>query len=365
MAATNRLEELKRDLGNLTEQQERKEAQQKPAPQPDAATQASTSTTPANTPEKDRGRGAKDPRQIPAPGWKDILKRSWTELSENNIYLAAGGVTYSVLAALFPALAALVSVYGLFFDPAQVEQQVKLLSTVLPSDSTQLIGGELHNLVSHSSGALGIGAVVSLLIALWSASRGMSGMINALNVAYQEEETRSFFKLNALAVGMTVIALVGGTIIIALVGVLPAAVQFIGLGAFARWLLLILEWPLLIGVVLTGLAALYRFAPNRQKPKWRWVSPGAVAATALWLIASLLFTVYVTNFNSYSKTYGSLGGVFILLTWLWMSSFVALLGAVINAQSERQTVADSTAGQRKPLGFRSAYAADTVGEKTD
>jgi membrane protein len=192
----------------------------------------------------------------------------------------------------------------------------------------------------------------------------MSGLISAFNIAYQEKETRGFVKLNLIAIGLTVGMLVGGTVIIALVGVLPAAIQFIGLGSVTQWLLLVLEWPLLIVVVMTGLAVLYRYAPNRRTPRWRWVSPGAVAATALWLLGSVGFTVYVTHFNSYDKTYGSLGGVVVMLTWLYLSSFVTLFGAVINAQSERQTGADSTTGHARPMGARRAYAADTVGEAT-
>jgi membrane protein len=363
MDATSRLDELKRNLKESSPAEKQPRQAQEPSVQ--APDMVAASTNPETAPQKDRGRGATDPRQIPVPGWKDILVRSWSEVSKNNIFLAAGGVTYSVLAALFPALAALVSIYGLFFNPAEVSKQVHLLASILPQDSTQLIGSELQSLVSHSSGALGVGAVVSLLIALWSASRGMSGMINALNMAYQQEETRGFIKLNLIAIGLTIAAMIGGTIVIALVGVLPAVVQFLGVGAFTKWLLLILEWPLLIGVVLTGLAALYRYSPDREKPQWRWVSPGALVATTLWLIGSLLFTIYVSHFNSYSKTYGSLGGVFILLTWLWVSSFVALFGAVINAQCERQTVADSTVAAGKPMGQRNAYAADTVGRKTD
>jgi membrane protein len=382
VAVSSRLDELKRDLDALGPQQTGTEQsgtgqapqQEKPQrPQQDAkewqeehsrAKEMDTQRRQGVTPEADRGRGATTPTQIPAPGWKDVLLRSWKEVSDNNIFLAAGGVTYAVLVALFPALAALVSIYGLVLDPAQVEQQVKSMSSILPPETTQMISDELHNLVSHSNSALGIGVIVSLLLALWSASRGMSGLISALNMAYEQKETRSFIKFNAIAVGLTVLTLIGGTIIIALVGVLPAAVQFIGLGAFAQLLVLILEWPLLILVVMTGLAVLYRYAPNRDKPQWRWVSPGAVAATVLWLVGSVGFSAYVNHFNSYSTTYGSLGGVVILLTWLWLSSFVALFGAVINAQSERQTVADSTEGHPKPLGERRAYAADTVGEKT-
>jgi membrane protein len=272
-------------------------------------------------------------------------------------------VTYAVLLALFPALAALVSIYGLLLDAGQVERQVATLSNVLPQQTTQMIGDELHKLVAASHGSLSISAGVALLLALWSASRGMSGLITAFDIAYQEKETRGFFKLNFVAVGLTVLMLIGGTVIIALVGVLPAAIQIVGLDRSAQWLLLVLEWPLLIVVIMAGLAVLYRYAPDRRQPRWRWVSPGAIVATILWLLGSVGFTVYVTHFNSYDKTYGSLGGVVVMLTWLYLSAFVALLGAVINAQSERQTSADSTVGHPKPMGDRDAYAADTVGEE--
>jgi membrane protein len=319
---------------------------------------------PAPSPQLNRGRSATSPHQIPMPGWKDIVVRSWGVISANNIFLVSGGVTYAVLLALFPGLAALVAVYGLLLNPSQVEAQVALLANVLPPESTKMISDELHSLVTASSGSLSIGAGLALVLALWSASRGMSGLVTALNIAYDEKETRGFFKLNFLAIGLTLLMLAGGTVIIALVGVLPAVLQFVGLESSTKWLLLVLEWPLLIAVVLFGLAMLYRYAPDRHPPRWRWVSPGAIAATVLWLLGSLGFTVYVAHFNSYDKTYGSLGGVVVMLTWLYLSAFVALFGAVINAQSERQTKADSTDGEPKPLGARRAYAADTVGEAT-
>jgi membrane protein len=263
--------------------------------------------------------------------------------------------------ALFPALAALVSLYGLVLDPAQVQRQVDAMAGVLPKQALEMLDSELHSLISASSGTLGFSAGIALVIALWSASRGMSGLINALNIAYEEKETRGFFKLNLLALLLTVALMVGGVVIIALVAVLPAALQFLPLGDAAKWLALVLEWPLLMAVVLVGLAVLYRYAPNRDKPKWRWVSPGAIAAVVLWVAASIAFTVYVANFNSYDKTYGSLGGVIILLTWLYISALVVLLGAVINAQSEKQTRKDSTQGPPAPMGARGANAADTLG----
>jgi len=344
MNASQRLNKLKQDLGAA------------------ALRQPTADHQPQADPKQDRGRSATEPTQIPARGWRDVLMRTWGAVSDSNIFLVSGGVTYAVILALFPALAALVSVYGLVLDPAQVEQQVNALSTVLPPETAQMIGSELHNLVTASSRALGISAIVTLLFALWSASRGMSGLITALNIAYQQKETRSFFRFNMIAVGLTVLMIIGGVITIALVGILPAVVGAVGLGVATQWVLLGLEWPLLMIVVMTGLAVLYRYAPNRDEARWHWVSPGAIAGTVLWVLGSIAFSLYVSNFSSYDKTYGSLGGVVVLLTWLYLSAFVVLLGAVINAQAERQTVADSTTGRPAPLGERKAHAADTVGE---
>lgn len=337
MSTQERIEDLKRDLEKLRYQQQ---------PQAERAT---------------RGRDAEHPGKIPPGGWMDVLWRAWNEVSDANLFLVAGGVTYAVLLALFPGLAALVAIYGLILDPSQVERQVSALSGVLPEELKQLLIDELHKLISTSSGTLGLSAAFGLVLALWSASRGMSGLITSLNIAYEEKERRGFFKLNLLALGLTIALVLGGLVVIALVAVLPAAVQLIGLRDATRWLLLGLEWPLLVVVVMFGLAAIYRYAPAREKPQWRWVSPGAIAATSLWIIGSIAFTVYVANFNSYDKTYGSLGGVVILLTWLYLSAFVVLLGAAINAQSEKQTRRDSTDGSPVPMGRRGARAADTLG----
>lgn len=310
----------------------------------------------------DRGRDADHPKQLPSRGWKDVLWRAWREVSTQNLSLMAGGVTYAMLLALFPGLAALVSVYGLAFDAGQIEQQIRVLAGVLPQQTLDLLGEQLHSLVQSSHGALGLSAIIGLLLALWSASRGTSGLISALNIAYEEQESRSFIKFNMIALGLTISILIGGSLIIALVAALPAAVQFLHLGTVAKWALLVIEWPLLIVLLMVGLAVLYRYAPNRDEPKWRWVSPGAIAATVLWMLGSAGFTAYVSYFNSYNKTYGTLGGIVILLTWLYLSAFVILFGAIINAQSEKQTRKDSTEGKPAPMGQRGARAADTLGE---
>ena len=311
--------------------------------------------------EADRGREADRPGRIPPRGWKDVLWRAWKRSGEDNIGLVAGGVTYGVLLALFPGLAALVSIYGLLSDPADIARQMNAVAGVIPAEAQKLIATELQQLTSHAGGALGIGAVVGFVLALWSASRGMSGMITALNIAYEEKETRGFFRLNMLALALTIGMIVGGLIAIGLVAGVPAAVELLGLRGTIRWLALTLEWPVLIVLVMLTLAVLYRFAPNRDAPKWRWVSPGALTATLLWVAVSILFTVYVGNFSSYDATYGSLGAIIILLTWLYLSAYVVLLGAEINAESERQTHQDTTVDHPEQAGRRGARAADTPG----
>ena len=304
-----------------------------------------------------RGRDADRPRGIPATGWKDVAWRSWQEISDSNIFLIAGGVTYAVLLGLFPGLAALVSLYGLMLDPARIEQQMAALAGILPDQSRQMLADELHQLASASTGALGFGAIVTLLFALWSASRGMSGLVTAINIAYEQKETRSFLRFNLIVVLLTLGTVAGGLIAIALIAVLPAATQVLNLGPSTRWVLLLVQWPLLIVLVTGGLAVLYRYAPNRYEPKWRWVSPGAITAAVLWIGGSIAFTVYVAHFGSYDKTYGSLGGAVILLTWLYLSAFAVLLGAVVNAQSERRTRRDTTGDPPQS----DAYATDSIG----
>ncbi len=315
-----------------------------------------------------RGREADDPRHIPSVGWKDVLWRSYNGINEKNLFLVAGGVTYYVLLALFPALLALVSLYGLVFDRAQVEKQVNAMSGVLPESARQLISTELHQIVSSSGGALSIGAVIAVLFALWSASRGMSGMMSGLDIAYGETETRSIIRFNLIALGLTLGLLVGGVISIALVAVLPAvtaAVQGAGGGGIMKWVVLIVEWPVLLAFIMFLLALLYRYAPDRRAPQWRWATPGAVVGGVLWILGSILFSVYVANFSNYNATYGSLGAVVVLLTWLYLSAFVVLLGAQINAETERQTKKDSTIDGGKPMGQRDAMAADTIGPSYD
>jgi membrane protein len=274
-------------------------------------------------------------------------------------------VTYYVLLSLFPGLAALVSFYGLVANPKTVETEINSMSGILPGSSRDLISSELHSLVSSSGSALSIGVVIGILIALYSASRGMTGLISALDIAYGEEERRSYLWFNVLAIVLTIGLIFGGMIAIALVAGLPAVLSGASFGSTTKWVAYVVEWPVLIVFMMGALAILYRYAPDRREPRWEWVSPGAIFATVLWVIGSILFAVYVSHFSDYNKTYGSLGAIIALLTWLWLSAYVVLLGAEINAEAERQTRRDSTRPPEKPMGERGAFAADTLGPPQD
>jgi len=311
--------------------------------------------------EKGRGRSADTPTEIPARGWKDILWRTYEEFGKDRVMSVAAGVTYYALLAVFPAIAALVSIYGLFADPATIQDHLNALSGVLPGGGVDIIREQVTRIASQGSGTLGFGFIFGLVLSLWSANAGMKAIFDALNIVYDEEEKRSFIKLNLLSLTFTLGAI--AFILFALGGiiVLPIIFNFIGLGQGTEWLLAIARWPiLLIGVVL-GLSLIYRFGPSRDKAEWKWVTPGGIVAAVLWVAVSMLFSWYVGNFGSYNETYGSLGAVIGFMTWIWLSTVVVLIGAEINAEMEHQTAKDTTEGAHQPMGARGAQMADTVG----
>jgi len=312
--------------------------------------------------QEGRGRDATTPRQIPRPGWRDIALRVKEKVGKDNVSIVAAGVAFYALMAIFPALIALISLYGWFADPMQVEQQTAFLAGVLPQNVQSLLSTQMKDIARHAESTLGIGALAGFLVTLWSASKGIKTLFTALNIAYDEEEKRGFISLNALALVMTLGALVFGIITLALVAVLPALLGQLGLQAIARVAVSLVRWPLLAVAVIVALAVLYRYGPSRDQPQWTWVSGGAIVATVLWLVASILFSVYVANFGSYNQTYGSLGAVVVLLTWLYLSAFIVLMGAELNSEMEHQTTQDTTRGAEQPMGQRGAQKADTVGE---
>ncbi len=305
------------------------------------------------------GAHAEKPTEIPRSGWVQVVKRAWKEAKADQVPLLAAGVAFYSFMALFPTLIASVLIYGLVRDPEDVRRQIQDLSDTLPSDAASLLTTQLEALTSTSSGTLGVGLLISIALALWSASGGVGNLMTAINVAYDEEETRGFVKRKALAVGLTLAAIlfVGATV--TLVAVAPALLDNLVDSAPLRWAFEGLRWIGLLAAMAIALAVLYKVGPDRDAPKVRWVSVGSMVATVVWLVASLGFSLYVDNFGSYNKTYGAMAGVVVLLLWLWLTMYVVLLGAEINAEAEQQTAEDSTVGPERPMGRRGAVKADS------
>lgn len=310
-----------------------------------------------------RGRSAGHPGEIPALGWKDILWRTYEQQSTDNIGMIAAGVAYYGMLALFPAVAALVSLYGLVLDPGAVESQFDQLAGVLPGDVLSIMRDQASKVASTPQEGLTLGVVFGLLLTLWSASRGTNALIAALNIAYDEPEKRGFITLALMSIGFTLAGLAFLVLTLALIVAVPAAIAALGLTGPIAWVLSLARWPILGGVVMLVLALLYRYAPSRNRPRWQWVSWGAGVATLIWLGGSALFSLYVSNFGSYNETYGSVGAVVVLLLWMNLTAYVVLMGAELNSEIEHQTARDTTEGPTKPLGHRDAYVADTVGRK--
>ena len=306
------------------------------------------------------GRRAVTPVQIPWRGWRAVLRRVFREIISDSISLVAAGCAFYATLALFPAISMLVSIYGLVFDPKSVEPQLRVLAGILPPAAFQLIYDRVNTLVSQPAHTLGLGLLVSALVAFWSSATGTKSMLSALNVAYEETEKRSFvrFQLTALFITLaTILAAVAGLAI--LLG-LPAVFSFVGISEDAKGLIRVLSFALMVAFVLVGLSLLYRYGPSRTPAAWRWVTPGSLLATALWLLASVLFSIYVGRFASYDATYGPIGAVVAVMTWFYVSVYVVLLGAELNAELELQTAQDSTEGTDKPMGTRGAFVADHV-----
>lgn len=300
------------------------------------------------------------PRDIPGPGWWDILKRVYAALGNKNISILAAGVAFYAMFSIFPALAALISIYGIVANPATVQHQITAMHGVIPAEAQGIIADYLKSIVSSQSSTLGVSLIIGILAALWSARAGATSLIEALNIIYEEPEKRGMIRFQLVALGMTVAAIVFIILALVLIAAIPAIVQWLPIGKTLQALGYFLPWPLLIILMSLVLTVTYRYAPSRREPKWRWVSWGGAAATLLWIVASALFSVYVAKFSSYNKTFGSLGAVVVLLMWLYLSAYVVLLGACLNAEMEHQTAQDTTEGGRKPMGSRGAKMADTV-----
>ncbi len=310
-----------------------------------------------------RGREAETGGEIPAKGWKDIAWRIYQSSQNNRVLLVAAGVTYYALLALFPAVAAIVTLYGLFADTSSLNEDLHLLSGFLPQGALEVIGDQVKRITAQGQARLGFTLLGTLGLSLWGANAGTKAIFDALNIIYKEREQRGFIKLTLCSLAFTVAAVVLALLSLTGIVLVPVALKFLGL-AEGSWagLLALLRWPLLYLVIVFGLACLYRYGPSRTEPQWRWVTWGSAIAAAIWIVGSLLLSWYVTNFGTYNATYGSLGAVIGFMVWLWLSTTIVLIGGEINAEMEHQTAKDTTEGANKPMGTRGARMADEIGK---
>jgi membrane protein len=303
--------------------------------------------------EPGRGRHADTPADIPMRGWRDILLRVYNNISKDRVITIAAGVTFYSLLAVFPAIAALVAIYGLFADPTTISRNLDSLSGLLPGGAIDVIRDQMTRIASRGKGTLGLAFAI--------ANAGIKSLFDALNLVYNEEEKRGFIKLNLMSLTFTAIAIVFALFGIAALVVLPVALNYIGLGGATDLIFRIGRWPILFVLVALALALIYRYGPSRSKPKWRWITWGSAFAALAWIVGSVLFSWYAANFGSYNQTYGSLGAIVGLMIWLWLSTIIILVGAELDTEREHQTARDTTTGPSKPLGARGATMADRVG----
>lgn len=309
--------------------------------------------------ERVPGALARTPAGIPRAGWRQVAERSWRETLDDQVPLLAAGVAFWAFLSLFPAMVAAIAVYGLIADPATVTQQAQAVTDALPASAAAPIVDQMETISAQSSDSLSLSLLISLLLALWTSSAAISNVMVAVNAAYDEQETRSFLRRKAIALLLSVGAVAFIVTSVGLIAVAPALLDtFVPEGA-TRAVLHVARW---IGLVLaagSAVALVYKIAPDRAHPRLAWVSVGSLVATAVWLLASFGFSVYVENLGRYSRTYGALAGVAILMLWLWITALIILVGAEVNAEAEQQTIRDTTVGAPRPMGERNAVKADT------
>lgn len=308
-----------------------------------------------------RGRGAETPMEIPAPGWKDILLRVKDEIATDHVSLVAAGVAFYALLAIFPAVTALMALAGLVMEPAEVTAQLEALTNLIPEEAANIILDQAIAVTGSEETGLGWAFLIGLGLALYSASKGVGSLMEGLNVAYDEDETRGFVTKLIWTLGLTLMLI--GVLLLGLAATVavPAIVAFLALPDWFETFLTYGSWVLLAALTVVALAVLYRYGPARDNAEWKWLTPGSVIACILWIVASVGFSIYVSNFGSYNESFGSMAGAIILLMWLWISAFIVLLGAEFNSEMEAQTRKDSTTGPDEPMGQRDAVKADRLG----
>ncbi|MXQ06961.1 YihY family inner membrane protein [Alphaproteobacteria bacterium GH1-50] len=317
------------------------------------------------TEEEARGRDAARPSHIPWRGWQDIIRRVVKRTITSQIGLIAAGVAFYSLLAVLPAIAALMALAGLFTDPGAVVIQLQGVAALLPEEAAQILLDQANEVAGADDEGLSLTLAFGVGFAIYLLTRATTSLIHGLNIVFEEAESRSFFRFWGMIIMMTGALLFGGLLLLLLLVGLPTLLNFIPLDIETEATIRTARWGFIAVVFVAGLSMLYRWGPSRRRARWRWLTPGAVAASALWFIGSIGFAIYVANFAHYNETFGSLGGVIVLLTWLWLSAFIVLLGALFDAEIEHQTARDSTIGPDRPMGERGATKADTLGKTYD
>jgi membrane protein len=300
------------------------------------------------------GQLAKIQPQSPPIGWKDIFSRVYVNISRHRIVAIAAAITFYSLLAIFPAIAALVSLYGLFSDPAAISGQLSHVTGLLPAGAVEVIRDQLMRVAAHENGTLGLTFIAGLAISLWSANAAVKALFDALNIVYGEDEKRGFVKLNAISLTFTSGAIVFLLLSLSALIAVPVLLKYIGADNAAALLMQFGRWPVLLVVLTIALALVYRFGPSRDNAQWRWITWGSVVASIAWLAASLIFSWYATNFGTFNETYGSLGAAIGFMTWMWISAIVILIGAELDAQMEHQTTSDTNGAPPRQRGVRGA-----------
>jgi membrane protein len=311
--------------------------------------------------EAGRGRRAVLPIHIPWKGWKDIFWRTANQVSEDRLLAIAAGVVFYGLLALFPAVTALVSCYGLFAKPDTINDHLSFLQGVMPAEAYSIVQDQIARVVAKGQAGLSFGFAIGLLLALWSANAGIKALMDALNIVNEEDEKRGFVRLNLVSLGFTIAGIFAVLAAVRAVVVTPLLLSQVGLAGMTETVVRFARWPALTLGMLLGLSVLYRYGPSRRAAKWKWISFGAGFATLMWFAGSAALSFYFANFANYNATYGSLGAAIGTMMWMWMSAIVVLFGAELNSEIEHQTAQDTTVGSEKPLGARGATMADTVG----
>lgn len=314
-----------------------------------------------STPRPDHGRTATRPRDIPALGWKEILQRTWSESGKDNIGIVAAGVAFYGFLALIPLLGATVLTYGLVAEPQTVLEHARAITRMLPGEAGQFVGEQLISVLKTSEGKKGLGVLLALALALWGARNAAGSVVTALNIAYEQRETRNFFKTTLLALAITVAAVLLALFAGGAIAVLAAIERFLpDLGPVGSVGFSLLTYVLLGAIAAAAAATLFKYGPARAQAQWRWLTPGSLLFAVGWIVLTLGFGFYVKSFGNYGATYGSLSAIVVLLTWLYLSSYLLLLAAELNSEIEHQTATDTTTGKGKPMGERGAWSADHV-----